>query len=358
MKRAMLFWILISAVATVFAQQADPLLFKEKIFDFGEITEEAGNADHEFRFANNSGRPMKIISVQASCGCTTPGWTQEVIPNGKEGFVKASFNPKGRPGYFNKTLTVTTDLEGGPVVLQIKGQVIDQRQKEVESDFPVALGNLKLKSSSFNFGKIFINKEPQSREFFVLNVTEKPIHLISAHGPAYIKTQMPVSINPHESAIIKLTYDAAARKQYGFVSDNIQLETDDAEMPMKSIPVYATLEEFFPSLSADELSKAPMLNIAAPSVDFGRIRSGTNGEQEVLIKNSGKKELIIRALQPNCSCVIASLDQMTLRAGAEAKLKLIFNTQGRKDTQQKSLTIYSNDPQNPVQRITVMVYIE
>ena len=49
---------------------------------------------------------------------------------------------------------------------------------------------------------------------------------------------------------------------------------------------------------------------------------------------------------------------MTLKAGAEAKLKIVFNTQGRKDTQQKSLTIYSNDPQSPVQRITIMTYIE
>ena len=80
--------------------------------------------------------------------------------------------------------------------------------------------------------------------------------------------------------------------------------------------------------------------------------------QEIILKNTGRKELIIRSLQPNCSCVSAFLDQMTLKAGAETKLKILFNTQGRKATQQKALTIYSNDPQNPVQRITIMAYIE
>lgn len=333
------------------------MLFKEKIFDFGEITEESGNADHEFRFTNNSGRPIRIVSVQTSCGCTTPGWTQETIANGKEGFVKASYNPKGRPGYFNKSLTVTTDFDGSPLVLQIKGQVINQKLKS-DTELNAAIGNLKLKSSSFNLGKVFINKAPQSKEFAIMNSGTKPIRLINVIGPAYLRVQMPVSLAPNELGEFKLIYDAASRKQYGFVSDNIQIETDDDDVPLKSFPVYATIEESFPSLSATELAKAPKLKPDSSLVDFGRIKSGTLGQQELTLKNAGKKELIIRSLQPNCSCVTASLDQMTLKAGAEAKVKIIFNTQGRKDTQQKSLTIYSNDPQSPVQRITLMVYIE
>jgi hypothetical protein len=358
MKNCFLLFMSLLIAGNAFAQQTDPLLFKEKIFDFGEITEESGAADHEFTFTNNSGRPIKIISVQASCGCTTPGWTQELIANGKEGFVKASYNPKGRPGYFNKTLTVTTDFEGSPVVLQIKGQVVNQKSKSVTEELTGSNGNLKLKSTSFNLGKVFLNKEPQSKEFTVMNAGTKPIRLINAIGPAYLRVQMPASLAVNESGMIKLIYDAAARKQYGFVSDNIQIETDDEEVPMKSFPVYATIEEFFPSLSAVELAKVPILTLDSMTVDFGRIKSGTNGLQELTLKNTGKKELIIRSLQPNCSCVTASLDQMTLKAGAEAKLKIMFNTQGRKDTQQKSLTIYSNDPKSPVQRITIMIYIE
>ncbi len=354
-------WFLLSISLLFFinslAQQVDPLIFKEKIFDFGEITEESGNADHEFRFTNNSGRPIKIVSVQTSCGCTTPGWSQETIANGKEGFVKASYNPKGRPGYFNKSLTVTTDFDGIPLVLQIKGQVINQKLKS-EVELNAAIGNLKLKSSSFNLGKVFINKDPQSKEFAVMNSGTKPIRLISVIGPAYVRALTPATLDPNELGAIKLIYDAASRKQYGFVSDNIQIETDDDDVPLKSFPVYATIEESFPALSVSELAKAPKLKPDSSLVDFGRIKSGTLGQQELTLKNTGKKELIIRSLQPNCSCVNASVDQMTLKPGAVAKLKIVFNTQGRKDTQQKSLTIYSNDPQNPVQRITLMVYIE
>ena len=358
MKNWLLFFLYALVTSSSIAQQADPLLFKEKIFDFGIITEESGNADHEFRFTNNTGRPIKILSVQASCGCTTPGWTQDVIAKGKEGFVKATYDPKGRPGYFNKTLTVTTDFDGGPIVLQIKGQVVSPKSKIATEGLTTASGNLKLRSPSFNLGKIFLNKQPQTKEYAVLNAGSKPVKFINTIGPAHIKVQMPDSLKGSESGTIKLTYDAASRKQYGFVSDNIQIETDDGEVPVKSFPVYATIEEFFPSMSAEELSKAPVLALPSAIVDFGRIRSGTNGQQEMIFKNTGKRELSIRALQPNCSCVTASVDQMTLKAGAEAKLTIMFITQGRKDTQQKSLTIYSNDPQSPVQRITLMAYIE
>src|SRR6478609_4407963 len=85
---------------TLTAQQVEPLIFREKSFNFGQITEDGGNADHEFVFTNTSPRPVSILSVQASCGCTTSGWTKQPIAPGKTGSISASFDPKGRPGYF------------------------------------------------------------------------------------------------------------------------------------------------------------------------------------------------------------------------------------------------------------------
>ena len=44
------------------AQQVEPLIFREKTYDFGEIEEGGGNADHEFVFTNNSGRRLRLTS--------------------------------------------------------------------------------------------------------------------------------------------------------------------------------------------------------------------------------------------------------------------------------------------------------
>src|SRR6185295_15540819 len=129
--------IFIMAHFAAVAQQAEPILFNEKSYDFGEITEDAGNVVHDFMFTNNTGRVIKILSVQASCGCTTPGWTKEPVSPGGTAFVKASFDPKGRPGYFNKSLTVTTDFDGNSISLQIKGQVVAKKREVSLNDYPV-----------------------------------------------------------------------------------------------------------------------------------------------------------------------------------------------------------------------------
>src|SRR6188768_1466983 len=114
--------ILLSGLNT-FSQQTKAIQFREETFDFGSVKEEGGPVTHEFMFTNTGNRPVKILTVQPSCGCTTPSWSREPVAVGKTGFIQASFNPKGRPGYFNKSLTVTTDLDPTPIILQIKGQV-------------------------------------------------------------------------------------------------------------------------------------------------------------------------------------------------------------------------------------------
>jgi hypothetical protein len=355
----LLTFILLLAQTSLCAQQADPLLFKEKTHDFGEINEDGGKAEAEFSFTNNSGRAMKIISVQPSCGCTTPGWTKEAIAPGGTGFVKAIFDPKGRPGFFNKSLTVTTDLEGGPMVLQIKGQVLEKNHVVAAVDFPVEKGNLHFKLNAINLDKIFINLPASQKEFPVYNAGPKVIHFNGKiAGPSYIRIETPKELIPNEKGTIKVTFDAKMRGRYGFVSEDVEIATDDELMPIKSFPVYATIEDFFPVLSADESAKAPVLRMDLMTFDLGKIRQGSIIERDVGLRNVGKKDLIIRGVQPNCSCVTATVESMVIRSGVTANVKISFATAGRDGTQQKAVTFYTNDPKNPVQRITLTAYIE
>ncbi len=148
------------------------------------------------------------------------------------------------------------------------------------------------------------------------------------------------------------------KNQYGFVSDNIELLTDDEEIPRKPIAVYATIEEYFPTLSADELNKAPGLVVEFSSLDLGRTKQGNSLTGNVRLKNSGKKELILHTMQPNCSCLTVLSDKMKIKSGEETIMKIVLNPQGRTGTLQKAVTIYSNDPRNPVQRITLTAFIE
>jgi Protein of unknown function (DUF1573) len=340
-----------------FGQLAEPLLFQEKIHDFGEILEQNGNADHRFVFTNNSGRPIRIISVQASCGCTTPDWTKETIAHGKTGFVAASFDPKGRPGYFNKSLTIATNLPNVPIILQVKGTVVSALSMKVES-LTASNGSLKFRNNSFNVGKIFINKESAPSEYAIVNEGKKTIHFDTVVSPKYIQVTVPDSLGPGARGVVKISYNAKIKNQFGFQSDNIEIITDDAISPIKSFSVYATIEEFFAVLGADELAKAPVLAFENYELDFLRIRQGPAIENSISFKNTGKKNLELRYIQGNCSCVVASTDKQTLKPGESATLVIKFITEGRAGTQNKAVTVYSNDPRNPVQRITITGYVE
>ncbi len=352
--------IVFLAFTAVKAQLAKPIQFKEETFDFGMVVEEGGPVLHEFLFTNNSTRPVKVVNVQAACGCTTPNWSKDAVAPGKTGFIQASYNPKGRPGYFNKALTVTTDYDSSPIILQIKGQVRVPGDMIANSDFETVNGSWKLKSGSFNLGKVYMTDEYTSRDFPVMNAgTSTVTYLGRFMGPAYIKIEVtPKVLKPGEKGHIKVSYNGKVKGKYGFQSDNVELLTDDVENPTKSFSVYATLEDNFRDLKPEEVARAPQLKLQTTSVDLGRIQPNATTIREISFSNTGKKELDIRSLQGNCTCITALATKTSLKPGEAAAIRVEFNPIDRKGTQQKSVTVYSNDPQSPVQRVTFAAYIE
>jgi hypothetical protein len=110
MGRIYLFILLFSfAGFTGFAQQlakgqAEALAVKETTFDFGKIPQ-GRPVTHNFEVINKSGKPLFIENVEASCGCTTPEWSQEAIPPGQSSVIKVGFNASSE-GRFQKTITI------------------------------------------------------------------------------------------------------------------------------------------------------------------------------------------------------------------------------------------------------------
>lgn len=106
----------------IFLANSQELKFNEREFDFGEIKEMDGKVSHKFVFTNNSKKSIQILTVKPSCGCTTPDWSKKEVKPGKEGFIVAEYNPKGRPGVFRKSLSVVTSDNKRSLIF-IKGKV-------------------------------------------------------------------------------------------------------------------------------------------------------------------------------------------------------------------------------------------
>ena len=107
----------------------DNMAFVSDSYDFGSL-EEGPAAEHVFTFKNTGKEPLVIQRVQPSCGCTTPDWTKEPVAPGKTGMIKASYGTQGRPGHFEKTMTVVSNA--GTKMVSFKGNV----EKAPESSVP------------------------------------------------------------------------------------------------------------------------------------------------------------------------------------------------------------------------------
>ena len=105
-KRVILLFVLFASIS-VYAQQLQPSIsFLNLEHDFGTINEDDGPQTYSFEFTNTGSQPLIINNVNASCGCTTPSWSKVPVMPGGKGYIEAMYDPKNRPGVFNKTVTV------------------------------------------------------------------------------------------------------------------------------------------------------------------------------------------------------------------------------------------------------------
>lgn len=130
MKRLFILMALTLVVTAGFAQSAAPAevavaTFEGQTFDFGKV-KQGVPVTHEFKFTNTGKVPLIITNVQASCGCTTPDWSRDPIGPGAQGFIKATYNAANM-GAFNKSVTMTANVENGMVQLLIKGEVLESK---------------------------------------------------------------------------------------------------------------------------------------------------------------------------------------------------------------------------------------
>jgi hypothetical protein len=112
-----------SMMAFTTQEETKVITVDRALYDFGTISESGGNVSAVFTLTNNTDEAIVLTNVRASCGCTTPSWTKEPIEPGKTGTVTATYSPKGHPGPFEKTVTITTTGNPEKIVVRIKGTV-------------------------------------------------------------------------------------------------------------------------------------------------------------------------------------------------------------------------------------------
>lgn len=96
--------------------------FKTEVINYGTVIQNS-DGHRVFTFTNTGNAPLLITKVKTSCGCTVPSYSKAPILPGEKGELKIKYDTK-RLGAFTKTVTVTSNAEGGNKILKIKGNIV------------------------------------------------------------------------------------------------------------------------------------------------------------------------------------------------------------------------------------------
>jgi len=100
--------------------------FAEYEHDFGQIF--AGEKVATiFKFTNTGKAPLILNRVTTSCGCTVTRYSTKPVAPGESGTIEVVFDSGGYNGMQKKTVTVMSNASQPYVFLQIKADVISDK---------------------------------------------------------------------------------------------------------------------------------------------------------------------------------------------------------------------------------------
>lgn len=357
MKKTFLMSALLMLTIAAFAQQP-VITFQKTEHDFGKINEEDGRVSTIFEFKNEGMEPLVLSNVRASCGCTTPTWTRTPIEPGQTGSITVTYNPNGRPGRFQKTVTITSNASNPSVKVYIKGEVLPKQVKPKE-EYTVKMGDLSLKGRVFDFKTI--NKgDNKSLQIEYANKTDKAItvDVLLSDKDNYLNSLASLkTVEPGQTGTITVNFDAAVCKLYGPVETALYVTvngkrqlTDEYRLDVK-----ADIKEDFTGIDAQT---APIIEIDS-KINLGTVKAGKKASVKAAVKNVGVNPLYIRRILPADELVTLNTSTK-INGGKSATMTITAGTIKADGTHlepgvyRRNIRLITNDPKksNAVVEVT------
>ncbi len=104
---------------------------------------------------------------------------------------------------------------------------------------------------------------------------------------------------------------------------------------------------FTVNIFASAVGKAT-ITFSESSYDFGKVEQGVELTHIFKFKNTGDGNLIIQSVNAGCGCTgVEQGDKQEYGINEEGEIKISFNTAGREGIQTKTVSVSTNDPDNP-----------
>ena len=339
----------LSVTGTVNAQQSGLVSFEQPIAGLGTIVDNQGVVNHQFLFTNISSDSVAVHKVTTSCGCTSTKWTSDLIPPGGSGFIEVQFDPFNRPGAFEKIARVHFKGQSDATELKIKG-LVNPASASIAEEFPLKMGSLRTKVKILDLGTI-TKKILYSKSFEVYNESNKILVFADdMEGPNHITvTFEPYTLKPNSRGKVWVHYDVKAKNDLGFYSEEIGIFTYEQNHSRKDFTITTTLLD----IPEVQLASSPKIYFDKTEIDFGIKQQGDTVNVQFPVHNRGQSKLKLKKVFGNCNCIRVGVVKTELNPGQSTNISVRFLTNDRLGNQEKTITLFTDDPQMPVAILTV-----
>lgn len=340
-------------------QESASIKFDTQNWNFGDVEESGGNVTHIFTFTNISQRPVVVLDVSASCGCTSPSFSRKPVMPGARGEISVVFDPINRPGKFSKGVSVRLS-SNERVSLNIEGNVIP-RERSVDELYPFEVGaGLRLDSNFHAFS--YLGRGDEAKATIVIyNTSDKDasIELRPTKSSGLLRVEAPQSIKAQALDKITLTYKVEeGSDRYGMLDDVFSVVVNGKESRTLISTHAIAVDKFLPIV--DDMT-APSCELSKNFIKFGELKHGSRIEDSsVELVNDGEVELVVRAVEWKSSALTCSLKAGDkLKAGEKRKIRFAYDSSTSDyGVWVDRVSIITNDPERPMLTLRITAIVE
>lgn len=340
-------------------QESASIKFDTQNWNFGDVEESGGNVTHIFTFTNISQRPVVVLDVSASCGCTSPSFSRKPVMPGAKGEISVVFDPINRPGMFSKGVSVRLS-SNERVSLNIEGNVIP-RERSVDELYPFEVGaGLRLDSNFHAFS--YLGRGDEAKATIVIyNTSDKDasIELRPTKSSGLLRVEAPHSIKAQALDKITLTYKVEeGSDRYGMLDDVFSVVVNGKESRTLISTHAIAVDKFLPIV--DDMT-APSCELSKNFIKFGELKHGSRIEDSsVELVNDGEVELVVRAVEWKSSALTCSLKAGDkLKAGEKRKIRFAYDSSTSDyGVWVDRVSIITNDPERPMLTLRITAIAE
>lgn len=200
----------------------------------------------------------------------------------------------------------------------------------------------------FDFGSIQEGKTVENY-FVVTNNGGDVLKILNVRASCGCTAAKPDKdfLKPGESAKINFKFNTTGR--FGHQEKFVYVNTNDPDNKEIKFKFYGNI------VQTETISKTaqPRISFTETQHDFGVVKEGSTYNYTFKFKNNGKGTLVISDIKTSCGCTAALISIKEVKPGGDGTLKVELDTKDRVGRMSRTITIVSNDPEEPNKVLTI-----